>query len=130
VEKQKPITWFAERLERMVVFGAFRETALVGVAGFYVQEGAKAAHKGKLWGMYVRLDARKDRIGTRLVEAVIDHGRRLVELIQLEVVSENEQARALYESFGFAEYGFEKDALKQGERYFDEVLMVKKLSQR
>jgi ribosomal protein S18 acetylase RimI-like enzyme len=127
-ENAMPVAWFAERLERTAVFGAFRDSALVGVAGFRVQEGPKAAHKGMLWGMYVCPDARKARIGTKLVEAVIDHGREIVELIQLTVVSENKPARALYESLGFSEYGFEKDALKQGGRTFDEVLMVKRLS--
>jgi ribosomal protein S18 acetylase RimI-like enzyme len=127
-ENERPIAWFAERLEHMAVFGAFRDSALVGVAGFHVQEGPKVAHKGKLWGMYVCPDARKSRIGTKLVEAVVDHGRHLVELIQLTVVSENKPARALYESLGFSEYGLEKNALKQGGRYFDEVLMAKRLS--
>jgi len=127
-ENAMPIAWFAERLERTAVFGAFRDSALVGLAGFQVQEGPKVAHKGVLWGMYVCPDARKSRVGTKLVEAVIDHGRQIVELIQLTVVSENKPARALYESLGFSEYGFEKNALKQGGRTFDEVLMVKQLS--
>jgi ribosomal protein S18 acetylase RimI-like enzyme len=127
-EKQKPIAWFAERLQRMAVFGAFRGSALVGVAGFSVQQGAKMAHKGVLLGMYVSPQSRKDRIGRKLVEAVIDHARHLVELIQLNVVSDNIPARALYDSLGFSEYGFEKNALKQDGHYFDEVLMVKSLS--
>jgi ribosomal protein S18 acetylase RimI-like enzyme len=126
-ENAKPIGWFAERLERSAVFGAFRDSALVGLAGFQVQDGPKVAHKGRLWGMYVRPDARKSRVGTKLVEAVIAHGRQFVELMQLTVVSENKPARALYESLGFSQYGLEKNALKQGGRYFDELLMVKRL---
>jgi ribosomal protein S18 acetylase RimI-like enzyme len=110
------------------VFDAFCDSVLVGLAGFQVQDGPKVAHKGTLWGMYVCPDARKGRIGTKLVEAVVDHGRQVVELIQLTVVSENKPARALYESLGFTEYGLEKNALKQGGRTFDEVLMVKQLS--
>jgi ribosomal protein S18 acetylase RimI-like enzyme len=126
-EQQKPISWFAERLEHTTVFGAFCGSALVGVAGFFVQQGPKMAHKGVLWGMYVSPQSRKGRIGRKLVEAVIDHARHLVELIQLTVVSENTQAIALYASAGFSAYGVEKNALKQGGRYFDEVLMVKDL---
>jgi ribosomal protein S18 acetylase RimI-like enzyme len=127
-ENGRPIAWFAERLERTAVFGAFRDSTLVGLAGFQVQDGPKVAHKGKLWGMYVCPEARKSRVGTKLVEAVIDHARHVVELIQLTVVSENKPARALYASLGFSEYGLEKDALRQGGRSFDEVLMVKRLS--
>jgi len=45
----------------------------------------------------------------------------------LSVVSENEQARRLYASLGFVEYGLEKKALKQDGRYYDEVHMAKEL---
>ena len=50
-----------------------------------------------------------------------------VEILQLDVVSENEAARRLYASLGFVEYGIERKALKQGGRYYDEVLMAKDL---
>jgi RimJ/RimL family protein N-acetyltransferase len=42
------------------------------------------------------------------------------------VVSGNEQARRVYAGLGFVEYGIEKDALKQDERYWDEVVMAKR----
>jgi RimJ/RimL family protein N-acetyltransferase len=45
------------------------------------------------------------------------------------VVSENGDARRLYGTLGFVEYGYEKRALKQDERYYDEVLMVKFLDE-
>jgi len=50
-------------------------------------------------------------------------------MVQLAVVSENEAARRLYAAMGFVEYGHEKRALKQGGRYYDEVLMVKFLDE-
>ena len=36
------------------------------------REGAKDAHKGMLWGMYVQAGLRKAGVGRRLAEAVID----------------------------------------------------------
>ena len=48
-------------------------------------------------------------------------------MIQLAVVSDNEQARRLYAGLGFLEYGIEKNALKQDGHYYDEVLMAKDL---
>ena len=93
------------------MFGAFSNTGLVGIAGFEIQQGQKRAHKGQLWGMYVRPDARGTGIGRRLVEAVLDLARQRVELIQLAVVQDNEQARRLYASLGSLEYGLEKNAL-------------------
>lgn len=61
------------------------------------------------------------------MEAVIDLARSHVELIELAVVSENEQARRFYASAGFVEYGIERNALKQDGRYYDEILMAKDL---
>ena len=60
---------------------------------------------------------------------MLDHARGRVEMVQLTVVSENEAARRLYRAMGFVEYGYEKRALKQDGRYYDEVLMVKFLDE-
>jgi alcohol dehydrogenase (cytochrome c) len=51
----------------------------------------------------------------------------LDQLIQLSVVKENEAARRLYAGLGFLDYGIELHALKQGGRYYDEILMAKQL---
>jgi ribosomal protein S18 acetylase RimI-like enzyme len=123
-ESTQPLTWFCDRLSNSAVFGAFQSSALLGVAGLAIREGEKEKHKGLLWGMYVRPDARKAGVGKRLVEAVIDHARAHVEVIQLSVISENEPARRLYAGLGFVEYGLEKDSLKQNGRYYDEILMA------
>jgi RimJ/RimL family protein N-acetyltransferase len=61
------------------------------------------------------------------VEAIVEFARCKVELIQLAVVNENQQAIRLYARHGFVEYGLEKRALKQGGRYCDEVHMAKDL---
>jgi RimJ/RimL family protein N-acetyltransferase len=126
-ESAKPLTWFTARLDSSAVFGAFGPSDLRGVAAFFVKQGQKEAHKGVLVGMYVRPHARGSGLGRRLVEAVVEHARRHVELIQLTVVSGNERARRLYAKLGFVEYGIEKSALKQDGRYWDEILMAKPL---
>ena len=126
-ESGKELSFFAERLDRSAVFGAFRGAELLGVAGFYVQPGPKHRHKGTLWGMYVRPQARGAGIAGRLVAAVVEHARLHVELIQLTVVSENLAARRLYERLGFAAYGLEKRAAKYHGRYHDDLLMAKML---
>lgn len=123
-EAAQPMSWFEGALGRAAIFGGFVDGALAGVAGFAAQEGSKQAHKARLWGMYVRAAARNTGLGQRLVAAVLDHARGRAELVQLTVVSENEAARRLYRAMGFIEYGHEKRALKQGGRYYDEVLMV------
>jgi RimJ/RimL family protein N-acetyltransferase len=126
-EFTKPLAWFFDRLTSSVVFGAIRDAKILGVAGFAVRQEEKEAHKGLLWGMYVRPDARGAGVAGRLVEAVTDYARARVELIQLCVVVGNEQARRLYARLGFVEYGIEKNSLKYGGRYYDEILMAKDL---
>jgi len=59
-----------------------------------------------------------------LVEAIIQHASRHVELLQLFVVSDNAGARRLYSSLGFVEYGVERHATKYRGEYHDDVLMA------
>ena len=127
-EIAQPLTWFCDRLNSSQVFGAFRSTELLGIAGFVSHAGDKEAHKGLLWGMYVRPDARKAGIGQRLAEAVIEFARQRVEVIQLAVVGDSARARRLYARVGFLEYGIERNSLKQGGRYYDVVLMAMDLA--
>jgi ribosomal protein S18 acetylase RimI-like enzyme len=130
MDAAQPLHWWTERLERNFILGAFQHSTLLGVVGFFVQQGPKVGHKGTLWGMYVRPQARGAGAGRALAEAVMDHARGRVELIQLTVVSGNEAARRLYSDVGFVEYGREIRALKQDGRYYDEVLMAVDLGSR
>jgi GNAT superfamily N-acetyltransferase len=112
-ENAQPLSSFSTTLGNSSVLGAFRDSKLVAIAGFAVQQGQKMAHKGVIWGMYVQPSARRGRIGRQLVEAILDLARQRVELIQ-----------------GFLEYGTEKNALKQNGRYYDEILMAKDISEK
>lgn len=114
----------ADRLARSTVFGAFIEDGLVGVAGWYRMSGDKAAHRGALWGMYVRPQSRGRGMGKALVDRVIKDARDEVEQLHLTVASHNEAARRLYEATGFTSYGVEPRALKIGDLYVDEIMMV------
>jgi RimJ/RimL family protein N-acetyltransferase len=124
-ESVQPLSWFEAALDRAAIFGAFLDGTLAGIAAYGVYESAKQAHKALLWSMYVRPTARNEGLGKQLVGAVLGHARGRVEQVQLSVVSENESARRLYAALGFVEYGYDKRALRQDGRYYDEVLMVK-----
>ena len=124
LEDKLDVTWFAGRLEDAHVLGAFREGELIGTAGFSIQQGQPNAHKGRLFGMYVRSSSRSRGVGRLLLNAVLDVARENVELIQLSVVRENRPARRRYESAGFLEFGVEAKASKYGNKYYDESLMV------
>ena len=124
LEDRLDVAWFARRLEDSHVMGAFQDGKLVGTAGFSIQQGQKNAHKGRLWGMYVRSSSRKLGVGRLLLCAVLDVARESVELIQLSVVTERRPARRLYDSAGFVEFGVELKAAKHGDKYYDEAHMA------
>ncbi|MCT7375224.1 GNAT family N-acetyltransferase [Chelativorans salis] len=124
-EKQRPAAWFADRLERSAVFGGLaNDGSLVGAAGLAVQGGLKERHKGILWGMYVRPQARRTGLADALVARVIEEARGAVEEVKLTVATSNEAAIRLYIRAGFVQYGMEKRALKVGAHYHDELLMA------
>ncbi len=112
------------------ILGAFYEAdRLVGVTGFFREEGPKNRHKGFIWGVYVTPAARGKHLGRRLVEESIARVRKIegVEQIHLTVTTGN-PARHLYTSLGFEEYGVEPRSLKVGDKYHDEAMMVLRLS--
>jgi RimJ/RimL family protein N-acetyltransferase len=124
-EAGKPVSWWAERLETNTVFGGWVDRSpLVGVAGLRVQDPVKLRHKGVLWGMYVRPEARGTGLAAALVRQVVDHAGTLVEEICLSVVASNTAACRLYRAAGFKEYGLERRAIKVGSEYYDELLMA------
>jgi RimJ/RimL family protein N-acetyltransferase len=124
-EAAQPVSWWSERLETNVVFGgSVNSSSLVGVAGLHVQNAIKHRHKGVLWGMYVRSEARGTGLAAALVQQVIAHARTVVESLCLTVVASNAAARRVYGSAGFKEDGLERRALKVGSQYYDEVLMA------
>jgi len=116
---------YAQRLQDSAVFGGLVGSTLSGSVGFFAQTHEKTHHKGVLWGLYVREAARGGGLGKALVEAVIEHARGKVEIIQLTVVSE--KPAQLYERCGFIRYGAEPRSLQVDGRYYDEVLMMLRL---
>lgn len=125
-EASRPLAWFAERLERGAVFGGHSPagSTVVGVVGLLVPEAAKLRHKGVLWGMFVRPQARRAGLGAALVARAIEHARGGVEEIRLTVAASNTAAVRLYARAGFRQYGLERRALKVEDRYHDELLMA------
>jgi ribosomal protein S18 acetylase RimI-like enzyme len=123
-ENARPLGWFAERLTTSSVYGGFRADALLGEAGLMPERTQKRAHKGYLWGVYVRPEARSAGVARSVVRAALDHAIGEFEIVHLTVERGNMHARRLYTSLGFQEFGLEKDALKVGDRYYDNILMA------
>lgn len=115
---------FEDRVTRKCFFAAFEEDRVVGIVGFYQQEGAKFSHNGVVYGMYVTPEARSKGVGKALMEAVLAYAKNVVDVVKLLVVTENTHAIALYKNLGFREFGVEPKALKIGSAYVSETHML------
>jgi GNAT superfamily N-acetyltransferase len=120
----------ASRLETDAIFGGFCEGVLCGLAGLEVPPARNKRHKGVLFGVYVCPDRRRAGLGAALVGAAIEHARGCVEQVHAAVVVTADPARALYRKLGFLPYGLEPRALKVGDEYFDQELLVLRLDNR
>lgn len=125
-----PLEWWASRVSDTpdpteLVFGAFEEDRLIGVAGLRFERRARTRHKATLFGMTVQPAYRRQGIGRVLVEAVLDHARSAPEtrVVRLTVTESNGPARRLYEACGFVAFGVEPCALRVGERFVAKVHM-------
>jgi RimJ/RimL family protein N-acetyltransferase len=111
------------------VMGAFAKDQLVGVAGFFQRQGPKIRHRGLIWGVYVQREWRQQGVGRLLLSEVVRLARTIpgLEQIHLAVATDQAAARRLYASFGFEPYGRDVHALKLGDAYVDEEMMMMEL---
>lgn len=106
------------------IVGAFAP-ALVGAVGVMRERHIKAAHKARLWGMYVVRGHRRAGIAAALLQAALDHARRMPGISQVQLgVTSAPAAQRVYERAGFSVWGIELDALRHDGRSVSEQHMV------
>ncbi len=111
--------------------GAYCDHQLAGVVSF-TRDGAdreKLRHKALLFRMYVAKAFRGKGIAKMLIESVLERVRQIEDLeqINLTVIANNNNAKNLYEKFGFVTFGSEPNAIKWKGKYFTEDQMTLKL---
>jgi RimJ/RimL family protein N-acetyltransferase len=76
-------------------------------------------------GLMVAAEARRQGVGTALLQAAVDWARGAgVRKIELHVFPWNDAAIKLYEAFGFEREGFRKGQYRRGNDYVDAILMA------
>lgn len=122
---QKPVQFFAERLQADRVFGGFDlQNTLQGIIGVSCSTAPKLRHIATIWGMYVRIEMRGSGLSNSLLEAALESASAS-RTIKLSVVTTNHAAQALYRSFGFKEWAIDTAALCVDGVFHDEILMKK-----
>jgi RimJ/RimL family protein N-acetyltransferase len=119
--------WLA-RLAGAATFGGFMGETLSGMVVFSRPSRPKLAHTGEIGAMYVRDGARGTGLAGALLEAALDHAATVVEQVQLTVNAENPRAIKFYERHGFRPIGRIPRSLHVGERYYDDLLMLRAVS--
>jgi ribosomal protein S18 acetylase RimI-like enzyme len=127
-EVEYPLERTAGRLDddSSFTFGMFTDGVLVGVVSLVLETRPKIKHRANIFAMYVAPEYRKLGVGKKLMVAAIEKVKEIngIKRLYLTVNASNEPAKKLYKSLGFEIYGVDKRALRIGDQYYDEELMV------
>lgn len=98
------------------------------VANSEVRKGTgKRSHVGTL-GVGIRDGYRDVGIGTEMMRVLVEESRKAgLKLLRLTVFDSNLRARHVYEKVDFRQVGKMPKAIRQGDRYVDEVSMALEL---
>lgn len=108
---------------------AVEEGKVVGLCDVNrIRPETELQHNGLL-GIAIRKEFRGSGIGKELMAAMLERCRGKFETIVLDVFTTNKNAISLYKKFGFVEYGLLPNAVKRGNRYFDELKMYCELKE-
>ena len=113
------------RYPHAAVFVAEREDgALVGRLSVGRDPHPASTHVADV-GLMVAFDARRQGVGTALMQAAVGWAREAgVRKLELHVFPWNDAAIALYETFGFEREGYRKRHYRRGGEFADAILMA------
>lgn len=107
---------------------ALCDSRVIGISSVELRDKIEK-HIG-IFGITVAKEFRGLGLGHKLMQAVLDEAIKELpglKLITLEVYEINKVARSLYEDMGFKQYGLLPKGIKYKGRYFNRILMFKKV---
>lgn len=121
-DQRRMITLYLGDLRRIFLVAEYKDQ-IVGVITLSGSNKRRIMHKGEL-GITVRKQFWGKGIGSSLMEECLKLAKqRGFKKIQLEVMSNNDRAMALYKKFGFEVEGVKKKAVFIDGEYVDLVMM-------
>jgi RimJ/RimL family protein N-acetyltransferase len=111
-------------------FGAFRDEQLIGIVRLSRYEAPNEKHRAYLAGLYVLPSFRRQGYGRALVREALSWTANASDIrrVNLTVVTQQDRAIRLYQSFGFSIYGTEKETFSRDGQFYDEYLMTLELT--
>lgn len=107
--------------------GAFDDGELVGITSLQRDTDERLRHKALVYRVFVRRGTQRAGLGKVLLRELIRRAETVGDLRQvyLKVLASNEPAQRLYAALSFRGYAREPDAVRFGERFIDEIQMVR-----
>lgn len=111
--------------ENSLLLVAEHENEIIGNIDLTGNRRKIMQHTGVI-GMGMLKEWRNSGLGTALLKLTIEWAKEneILELIWLQVYTENKLGLNLYRKMGFEENGIMKDFFKHGEKYFDNLTMT------
>lgn len=107
-------------------FGAFQGEQLIGIIRLSRYSAPNEKHRAYLAGLYVLPSFRGHGCGRALIREALGRAAKTpgMRRVNLTVVTQQEVAISLYQSFGFHIYGTEQETFSRDGWFYDEHLMT------
>ena len=122
-EKNRSLQQFEDQIANDLVYGAFIDGELTGMACAYVSPFKKMSHKLHVYGVFVHPAYRGKGIMKQLLERLLVDAFQSHEVALASVVNGNGTALALFLACGFVSYGVETNGLKIDNHSYDLILL-------
>ncbi|MEH6624976.1 MAG: GNAT family N-acetyltransferase [Motiliproteus sp.] len=130
--QQQHISYYRQLLSahlessQQFIFGAFSPaTGLRGIIAIERLSGSLRSHRGRIWGLLVDPDFRRQGVARELCLLSIAQAKKMaLEKVNLELTGEAVAALHLYRVLGFRIECIEPLAFKHHGRYLDEIRMT------
>ncbi len=118
-----------EATEFQIVFGALINNQLIGITKLMREPREKVWHKANIMGVFVVPEQRGKGIARNLFKTAVEYARTNQQILQLQlyVNTQNTAALQLYLSFDFKPMFVVPRAIRVGDQFFDEQLMILRL---